>query len=115
MQPKISALSLAAAASIVVLIAFALLWGLRPAHVGPSQASAPPSRVVSPQSAAIALPAPNFKEAKRSGGASPGNAEVGLAENSWDFTAPDGVPGFGTLDSVETQRLLQLIDQSPKR
>src|SRR5215471_1742712 len=31
MQPKISALSLAAAASIVVLIAFALLWGLRPA------------------------------------------------------------------------------------
>jgi hypothetical protein len=33
---------------------------------------------------------------------------VGLAENSWDFTAPEGVPGFGPLSAEEVQRLLRL-------
>jgi hypothetical protein len=27
---------------------------------------------------------------------------VGLAENSWDFTAPNGVPGFGPIRAVTT-------------
>lgn len=31
---------------------------------------------------------------------------VGLSENSWDFTAPDGVPGFGSLDADQVRRLL---------
>jgi hypothetical protein len=31
---------------------------------------------------------------------------VGLAENAWDFTAPDGVPGFGTLGAEESRRLI---------
>jgi uncharacterized protein DUF3306 len=31
---------------------------------------------------------------------------VGLSENSWDFTAPGGVPGFGPLDPAEVPRLL---------
>ena len=31
---------------------------------------------------------------------------IGLSENSWDFTAPDGVPGFGPLDPAEVPRLL---------
>jgi len=31
---------------------------------------------------------------------------VGLAENAWDFTAPETVPGFGTLGSDMAQRLL---------
>ncbi|MDQ2953626.1 MAG: DUF3306 domain-containing protein, partial [Pseudomonadota bacterium] len=31
---------------------------------------------------------------------------IGLSENSWDFTAPNGVPGFGPLDPAEIPRLL---------
>jgi hypothetical protein len=31
---------------------------------------------------------------------------IGPSENSWDFTAPDGVPGFGPLDPAEVPRLL---------
>ena len=30
---------------------------------------------------------------------------VGLAENAWDFTAPDGVPGFGPLAPADIARL----------
>ena len=31
---------------------------------------------------------------------------VGLSENSWDFNAPGGIPGFGALEPGEVQRLL---------
>src|SRR3981081_2660372 len=31
---------------------------------------------------------------------------IGLSENSWDFNAPGGIPGFGTLDAGEIQKLL---------
>jgi hypothetical protein len=31
---------------------------------------------------------------------------VGLSENSWDFTAPDGVPGFGPLSADDAKRLM---------
>jgi Protein of unknown function (DUF3306) len=32
---------------------------------------------------------------------------IGIAENQWDFTKPDGVPGFGTLDlTPELRRVL---------
>jgi hypothetical protein len=31
---------------------------------------------------------------------------VGLSENSWDFNAPDGVPGFGSLTTGDSRRLL---------
>jgi len=30
---------------------------------------------------------------------------IGLSENSWDFTAPDSLPGFGPLDAEEIRRL----------
>jgi hypothetical protein len=30
---------------------------------------------------------------------------IGLAENAWDFTAPDGVPGFGPLSAADASRL----------
>jgi hypothetical protein len=37
---------------------------------------------------------------------------IGLSENSWDFTAPDGVPGFGSVTVEEAQRLLgQLLGE----
>jgi hypothetical protein len=31
---------------------------------------------------------------------------IGLSENSWDFNAPDGVPGFGSPITDDTGRLL---------
>ncbi len=31
---------------------------------------------------------------------------VGLSENSWDFNAPDGIPGFGPIDPAEVGRLV---------
>jgi len=40
---------------------------------------------------------------------------VGLAENQWDFTQPDGVPGFGLLhDSQQVQELVaQVMGERP--
>jgi hypothetical protein len=37
---------------------------------------------------------------------------VGIAENQWDFTRPDDVPGFGSLDvTAELRRMItQLVD-----
>jgi hypothetical protein len=38
---------------------------------------------------------------------------IGLAENSWDFTAGDGMHGFGALDPADAKRLLaQLFSES---
>ncbi len=34
---------------------------------------------------------------------------IGLSENSWDFNAPGGVPGFGSLTAEETRRLLAQV------
>jgi hypothetical protein len=34
---------------------------------------------------------------------------IGLSENSWDFTAPQGVPGFGPLSPEDAQRLLAAL------
>ena len=31
---------------------------------------------------------------------------IGLSENSWDFNAPGGVPGFGSVTAEEVRRLL---------
>jgi len=35
---------------------------------------------------------------------------IGLAENSWDFTSPGGVPGFGTITSEEVARILAALE-----
>jgi Protein of unknown function (DUF3306) len=37
---------------------------------------------------------------------------VGLSENSWDFTAPDGVPGFGPLTADEASRLMAQFNET---
>jgi hypothetical protein len=41
---------------------------------------------------------------------------VGIAENQWDFTKPDSVPGFGSLElTPELRRLVtQLVGNAPK-
>ena len=31
---------------------------------------------------------------------------IGLSENSWDFTAPDAVPGFGSLTQEDVERMI---------
>lgn len=38
---------------------------------------------------------------------------VGLAENSWDFTDPNAIPGFGPLEDTEAVRrmIAQVVDQ----
>lgn len=38
---------------------------------------------------------------------------IGLSENSWDFTAPVGVPGFGSVTVEEAQRLLRQLLGEP--
>lgn len=39
---------------------------------------------------------------------------IGLSENSWDFTAADGVPGFGSLSADEVRRLLDdMLAEAP--
>ena len=42
---------------------------------------------------------------------------IGLAENQWDFTKPDGVPGFGTLElTPELRRIVAgLVGDVPER
>ncbi len=41
---------------------------------------------------------------------------IGMAENQWDFTKPDSVPGFGSLElTPELRRLVsQLVGDAPK-
>ena len=39
---------------------------------------------------------------------------IGLSENAWDFTAPTGVPGFGSLAAEDAQRLLALLQLDPE-
>ena len=39
---------------------------------------------------------------------------IGLSENSWDFTAPGGVPGFGGITEDEVRRLLERLTGEPE-
>jgi hypothetical protein len=38
---------------------------------------------------------------------------VGIAENQWDFAAPDGIPGFGPLTGEIVQRLVAEVMDAP--
>jgi hypothetical protein len=38
---------------------------------------------------------------------------IGLSENSWDFTAPGGVPGFGSMTAEEVRRLVGRVMGEP--
>jgi hypothetical protein len=38
---------------------------------------------------------------------------VGIAENQWDFTAPEALPGFGTLAEDEVRRLVDEVFGQP--
>jgi hypothetical protein len=39
---------------------------------------------------------------------------IGLSENSWDFNAPGGVPGFGSLTAEDARRLLARVMEEPE-
>jgi len=52
---------------------------------------------------------------RRAWSADPAIADfIGLSENSWDFTAPGGVPGFGSLTVDEARRLLARVTEETK-
>jgi hypothetical protein len=34
---------------------------------------------------------------------------IGLSENSWDFNAPGGVPGFGSLTTEDARRIMERV------
>jgi hypothetical protein len=38
---------------------------------------------------------------------------VGLSENSWDFNAPDSIPGFGSIDSADVRRMAAQLFGEP--
>jgi hypothetical protein len=39
---------------------------------------------------------------------------IGLSENAWDFNAPGGVPGFGSLDLEKVRRLVAELSDEPQ-
>src|ERR1700746_252939 len=39
---------------------------------------------------------------------------IGFSENAWDFNAPGGVPGFGSLDLKEVRRLVTQVLGEPQ-
>ena len=39
---------------------------------------------------------------------------IGLSENSWDFNAPDAIPGFGSMSADDARRLLAHLTGEPK-
>jgi uncharacterized protein DUF3306 len=39
---------------------------------------------------------------------------IGLSENSWDFNAPGGVPGFGSVKAEDVRRLLARVMGEPE-
>ena len=67
---------------------------------------------------AITLAASTFAFAQtgdNSAGSVQANDTVTLSENSWDFNAPNGVPGFGPLTEGTDMNILlqQAMGQSP--
>jgi len=65
---------------------------------------------------AAGVPADLMRAAlRRAWSADPAIADfIGLSENSWDFTAPGGVPGFGSLTVDEARRLLARVTEETK-
>ena len=52
---------------------------------------------------------------RRAWSADPGIRDfIGLSENSWDFTATDGMHGFGALDPAEAKRVLAKLMSGPE-
>jgi hypothetical protein len=52
---------------------------------------------------------------RRAWSADPAIADfIGLSENSWDFNAPGGVPGFGSLTVDEARHLLARVTEETK-
>jgi hypothetical protein len=78
--------------------------GEQPTQTEPEGRSGKLSAVVRSASPGLRAPNPEAATTHRHIGA-------GLAENSWDFNAPDGVPGFGPLDPADARRVLELLER----
>jgi uncharacterized protein DUF3306 len=67
----------------------------------------PPASERSAFLAAGAPPALPRAASRRTWSADPAIRDfIGLSESSWDFTAPDGVPGFGVVTAEDARRLM---------
>jgi hypothetical protein len=73
-----------------------------PTQTKPEDRAHPLPVALHPASPVPGGPMPDSTAAYRHGGA-------GLAENFWDFNAPDGVPGYGPLDAAEVRRLAKML------
>ena len=104
-----------AAAGVVALSLLAFPFSPHAVHIAPDNRPAPaaqperhkqvgPGSVAHPVSATLrsALTVQRKSAVDRP-------EDAGLAENSWDFNAPDGVPGFGPLDPAEARRLAKML------
>ena len=105
-------------AAVLLLLPWALQAGHRPAGAidhSAERGAHPRDAAPGARSAALTMPGPT--RAGVSSGAVAGAHDIGtgLAENAWDFTAPDGVPGFGPLDPADAPQLLERVGQAPAR
>ena len=100
---------LLACAGFLIITLFAHPWTLLADQRAGSE---PARRAVEPgvRSAALTPPASAPDRASMVGGG--GSIGGGLAENAWDFTAPNGVPGFGPLDPADARQLLERVGQT---
>jgi len=87
-----------------------------PAEAPPEPAKLPPIESIGPDSdisafLAAGVPADLSQAAlRRAWAADPAIRDfIGLSENSWDFTALDGVPGFGAIAPSDVGRLLKRV------
>jgi hypothetical protein len=118
--------SLAVAAVGIPVVLWAIPWyppavNMAP-HVAVVPTASPSSQSVGSsdfrreiQSAAVVIDAPTPGEQTKDALTVYHYVGSGLAENSWDFTDPEGVPGFGRLDPADAQRLLTLVGHQSGR
>lgn len=128
-QPKTSRKkrrSLAVVAVGIPVLLWAIPWYPPAVNMAPRVAVVPTASPISQsmgspnfpqeiQSAAVVIDAPTPGEPTKDAPTVYHYVGSGLAENSWDFTDPEGVPGFGRLDPADAQRLLMLVGHRSRR
>ena len=82
----------------------------------PALADLPPLDAIGPASDITPFLAPGVPlevtraALRRAWGADPEiRGFIGLSENAWDFNAPDGMPGFGSLNADQVRRLVDTV------
>jgi len=118
--------SLAVVAVTIPVLLWAVPWYAPAVNMAPGVAVVPTVSPISQsvgssdfppeiQSAAVLIDAPTPGEQTKDAPTVYHYVGSDLAENSWDFTDPKGVPGFGRLDPADAQRLLALVGHRSER